>query len=177
MKTQRSYVYQGLHMFRSLLNGANRDKAGNGNVNYTVMKSFPVVVSSFVTEQEVIINAAHFKTYLKQRQPSDPTNEGINYYLGALASDSVDLTMSQIRIKLTLYFQNTTSGWPQGGQCGCCGNYSGACLYWNLACLAHDEACQQCQHSWCFSQCQPTSCSGNTIAWYWFAVKSIVPYP
>lgn len=174
-KFQRSYVYQGLLMFSSLLKGARRDVANTGSVNYRVMETFPVVVSGFVCEQDVVINAAEFKAYLRERQPDDPTNGGIQHYLNALEYLNGNMTMSQIRVQLNNYFM--TSRWPQGGQCGCCGNYSGNCYYWNAGCLAHDMACQRCQHSWCFSGCKPTSCSGNSIAWYWYAVKVITPYP
>jgi hypothetical protein len=175
-KFQRSYVYQGLLMYRSLLNGANRDTANKGNVNFTVLEGYPIVLTGFVCNQEVIINAAAFKTYLRERQTTDPENKGIGYYFNALANQNGDMTMSQIRVQLNTYFA-TTGGWPTGGQCGCCANYSGPCLYWNSICLAHDMACQKCQHSWCLSGCKPTSCAGNTIAWYWWAVKVITPYP
>lgn len=166
-KHQRSFVYQGMFMFQSLLNGANRDLQNKGDVNFSIMGSYPVAMSSFVCAEEVNINIDNFKSYLIERKTWDKENEGINYYLGALENYSGNKNMYEITNILISYFSSKI-GWPQGGQCGCCGNYAGDCYYWNAACLAHDMACQRCQHSWCFSGCVASSCRGNTIAWYWW---------
>lgn len=167
-KKQHSFVYQGLFMFQSLLKGADRDTNNNGNVVFSTMGSYPIALSSFVCAEEVLINIDDFKTYLQDRKKWDSNNLGIDYYLGALDKKSGTKSMVEIIDALQIYFNNTTNGWPQGGQCGCCGNYSGNCYYWNSVCLAHDMACQRCQHSWCFSGCVASSCTNNTIAWYWF---------
>jgi hypothetical protein len=168
-KKQRSFVYQGLFIFQSLLNGADRDTNNNGNITFSTMGSYPVALSSFVCAEEVLLNIDDFKTYLRERKEWDKTNLGIDYYLGALDKKSGTKNMVEIIDDLEVYF-NSTLGWPQGGECGCCGNYSGNCYYWNSACLAHDMACQRCQYSWCFSGCVPSSCKNNTIAWYWWAL-------
>lgn len=168
-KKQRSFVYQGLFIFQSLLKGADRDTNNNGNVTFSIMGSYPVALSSFVCAEEVLINIEDFKNYLIERKEWDKTNLGIDYYLGALDKKSGTKNMVEIIDYLEIYFNKALAvKWPQGGQCGCCGNYSGNCYYWNAACLAHDMACQRCQHSWCFSGCVASSCSGNTIAWYWW---------
>lgn len=44
----------------------------------------------------------------------------------------------------------------QGSDWGCCGNYSGCCVFWNVACYIHDAMCSDCQPRWfCFSGCVP----------------------
>lgn len=169
-KQQHSFVYQGLLFFGSVLNAANRSE-NSETVKFTPFGGYISAISSFACEEEMIYNIPELKRYLVNRQSWDKDNVGIGYYLGALKNETaITLTLSEIRSRLEKYFEirDITGRWPQGGQCGCCGNYSGNCYYWNLACLAHDEACQQCQHSWCFSGCVPSSCSGNTIAWYWW---------
>ncbi len=153
--------------------GAERDTNGSGNVDFTVFGGYENAINSFVCEQEIIINIIDFRNYLINRKQTDKSNVGIDYYLGALQNETaISLNQFEINQKLSFYFFTTQgrAAWPQGGQCGCCGNYSGNCYYWSSACLAHDMACQQCQHSWCFSGCVPSSCSGNTIAWYWWIV-------
>jgi len=41
----------------------------------------------------------------------------------------------------------------QGGDWGCCGNYSGQCWYCATACLVHDMLCTNCAHWYCGSGC------------------------
>jgi hypothetical protein len=171
---EHSFVYQGLSLFNALLNGAKRNiSSGNARINFTPSEGYLSAISAFVCEEDMIFNISDLKSYLYNRKLTDSTNAGIDYYLAALRNErAITLTLADIRVRLQTYFdaQNVAGRWPQGGQCGCCGNYSGNCYYWSLACLAHDEACQRCQHSWCFSGCVPSSCSGNSIAWYWYLV-------
>jgi hypothetical protein len=61
-KNQRSFVYQGIFMFQSLLNGANRDLQNKGDVIFSIMGSYPVALSSFVCAEEVKINIDNFKS-------------------------------------------------------------------------------------------------------------------
>jgi len=170
-RNQYSFVYQGLFIYQSLLVGAKRDTKNIGSIDFTVMSSYILVGSSFVCKEEVFINISDFKQYLEERKKWDKKNVGIDYYLGALKNESsTELNMIEITVRLEEYFQSKFGRWPQGGECGCCMNYSGPCYYWNEICLAHDMACQRCQHSWCFSGCVPSSCSGNTISWYWWLI-------
>jgi hypothetical protein len=46
-------------------------------------------------------------------------------------------------------------GADQGGDCGCCNNYSGPCYFCHLGCYMHDQACEDC--GW---GCGPTCVSG-----------------
>ena len=168
-RNQHSFVYQGLFMFRSLLNGAKRDIKNNGVITFTVLDSYVLALSSFGCTEEVYINIPDFKNYLEERKKWDKENKGIDYYLGALKNEkSTELNIIEITVRLEEYFQNQFARWPQGGQCGCCGNYSGNCYFWSAACLAHDMSCQRCQCDLCFGGCVPSSCSGNSISWYWY---------
>ncbi len=50
-------------------------------------------------------------------------------------------------------------GARSGGDCACCGNYSGGCWKYDLACYIHDRTFETCKLSWyCFSGCKPTPC-------------------
>lgn len=43
-----------------------------------------------------------------------------------------------------------------GSAWGCCGNYSGCCLYWNFNCWTHDALCTNClPPRYCLSGCIP----------------------
>jgi len=166
----RSLVFQSLCMYSTLSNAANRDNSGTGNINFSIIDSYINGSSSFSCEEDEYINIPMFKSYLTALKATS-TDPGIDYYLGALANEtSTSLNIVEITNRLNTYFNQAR--WPQGGECGCCGNYEGICLYWNKICLIHDYQCQTCTPSWyCFKGCVPSSCKGNTIAWYWWLVS------
>jgi len=46
-----------------------------------------------------------------------------------------------------------------GGDCGCCGNYSGPCQLCLLICFTHDHDCETCEPRWyCLDGCVPGPC-------------------
>lgn len=105
-RNQHSFVYQGLFMFRSLLNGAKRDIKNNGVINFTVLDSYVLALSSFGCTEEVYINIPDFKNYLEERKKWDKENKGIDYYLGALKNEkSTELNIIEITVRLEEYFQ------------------------------------------------------------------------
>ena len=179
-----TFVYQGFLAFQAIFKGAQRDVNNNGTIDFTIFGGYVIATNTFVCAEDLKFNIADFKSYLINRKQTDSTNVGIDYYLGALMPvTSAVLNFKEISKKLSEYFERENypiripesgkynpeeSRFPQGGQCGCCANYSGPCFYWSSICLAHDMLCQQCQHWWCFAGCVPSSCTGNTIAWYWF---------
>jgi hypothetical protein len=48
-------------------------------------------------------------------------------------------------------------GADQGGDCGCCGNYSGLCYFCHLGCYMHDQECEGCGFG-CVPACVPRPC-------------------
>ncbi len=161
-------------MFNTVSKAANRDINGSGNVNFTIMESYINGISSFSCEEDVFINIAGFKQYLTALKATS-TNPGIDYYLGTLRDETAQsLNIVEITNRLETYFSSyyqdqVNIAWPEGGECGCCGNYDGPCVYWSKICLMHDYECQTCSPSWfCFEGCVSSSCRGNTIAWYWW---------
>jgi hypothetical protein len=173
-RNKNSYVYQGLFMFQSAMNGVNRDPSGSGNIKFSVSGTYILQITSFVVQEDQIINVGDFIDYLNARKVWDTANLGIDYYLGALANTNEDnLNAVQITQLLTNYFAQTQSNgkFPQGNQCGCCGNYVGNCAFWSHWCLLHDRACQSCAYIWCGPQCQPIPCSQTgSVSWYWFVL-------
>jgi hypothetical protein len=168
VQSMKSLKYQSLCMFNTLAKAVNRDIYQSGRVEFTVMEGYLRGLSSFSAEEDERLDIRNFKLFLASRRGTVP-NEGIDYFLNALRSESGTLNMKQVTTKLDIYFTSTYGRWPQGGQCGCCGNYSGACWYWSSVCLVHDYQCQNCSPSWyCLPGCVASSCSGNTISWYWF---------
>lgn len=164
---QHAYNYQGYFIFKSIFDGAKRDKKKNGQITFTPYDGFIKAISSFVCEEDIVFNVNDMNNFLLVKKKSDPENVGVDYYLNALKGYYAnEITFKEVNQRLSNSF--SSSKWPSGGACGCCGNYSGPCVFWSSVCLAHDMACQQCQHSWCFSGCVASSCSGNTMAWYFF---------
>ena len=157
----------GFFIFKSIFDGAKRDIKKNGEISFTPYEGFIKALSSFVCEEDIIFNKNEMVDYLTNRKKSDSENVGIDYYLKAIDGYSnVTISFKEVNNRLKNEFSKVS--WPSGGVCGCCGNYSGPCLLWSSVCLAHDMACQQCQHSWCFNGCVASSCSGNTLPWYFF---------
>jgi hypothetical protein len=183
-RNHHSFVFQALRMYQTIAKGAKRDIKNTGSINFTVFGGYKNGICSFECEEDMTFNIGDFKRYLIDRKSADINNKGIDYYLGALENETAaTLNFSEISDRLTSYFEREgfpireqpagdsdvpNARWPQGGECGCCGNYSGNCYFWSKLCLAHDMACQQCQWQACFNGCVPSSCSGNTIAWYWW---------
>jgi len=165
----RSLTFQSLCMYLTLSKAANRDLSATGNVNFTISENYFLGINSFSAEEDIIINIADFKQYLNNLKDTS-TNEGIDYFLGALAREtSPTLSMVEIRDRLDAYFNLGFRRYPTGGQCGCCGNYPGVCYLWSPACLIHDLACRFCiPKDFCGSDCKISSCKGNTISWYYW---------
>lgn len=170
-RKMKSLVFQSLCIYSTLSKAANRDVTSSGNVNFTIMDSYINGTSSFSCEEDEYINIPMFKAYLTSLR-STSTNPGIDYYLGALQNETANsLNVVEITNRLESYFNGNASAkvWPQGGECGCCANYDGPCLYWSKICLLHDYQCQNCTPRWfCLPGCVASSCSGNTISWYWW---------
>ena len=170
VQKRHTFVYQGLYMYLSILNAANREIKNSESIEFTIMDTYLLEISAFCCEEDVYINIPELISYMEKRKTWDKENVGIDYYLGAFKnSKDINLNMVQIKQKLEEYFKSQPSGkWPPGTACGCCGNYSGPCLYWSHACLAHDLQCQECQAWWCGWACQSTSCINNFIATRWY---------
>ncbi len=167
----RSLVYQALGIYNSLIKGSLRDNGGS-EVIFTPSDSYIVGINTFSCEEEQVINIKKFISYLTTQKSINPNDPGYDYFLNALKNETrPTLNIKELNAKLADYFNSTMGRWPQGGQCGCCGNYTGNCYYWNSICLMHDYQCQTCSPAWyCGPTCVSSSCSGNTISWYWFLV-------
>lgn len=165
-RNELSYVYQALRMYYKVVKGSLRDNSPKQPVSFTIFGGFDIAICSFDVQEDLIFNIADVRNYLINRKATDRDNPGIDYYLNALSNETATtLSMKEINARLETLFAGR---YPQGGQCGCCFNYPGNCYYWNSICLAHDMACQRCQWDACFGGCVPSSCSGNSISWYWF---------
>lgn len=164
----RTLIYQALGIYNSLIKGSLRDH-GSG-VIFTPSDSYIVGINTFSCEEEQLINVIDFINYLTIQKPIHPNDPGYDYFLNALQNEARSvLNIKELNAKVADYFNSSTGRWPQGGQCGCCGNYSGPCIYWSTICLIHDYQCQSCSPRWyCGPTCVASSCSGNTISWYWF---------
>jgi hypothetical protein len=168
LDVKHSFVFQGLAMYRSMLNAAVRSADGSG-VSFKVSESYILNLSSFICEEDYSIDVTAFSLYLQNRKVTDPTNEGLDYFLNAFVGNSnVSMSSSEIENLLRIYFENPNNkdkigrpfmGWPRGSDCGCCGNYNGPCFYWAIACLIHDYQCQTCTPRWyCLSGCVASKC-------------------
>ncbi|TAE13349.1 MAG: hypothetical protein EAZ47_05300 [Bacteroidetes bacterium] len=58
-RNRHSLVFQGLNIFKSLLDGAKRDILSNGKVEFHVFGGFLNALNSFTCEEEVMINIAN----------------------------------------------------------------------------------------------------------------------
>jgi hypothetical protein len=161
--TLHSLTSQGLFIFNSILNGSNRD----ANLKFSIHEGFILGICNFVCEEDMKFTYNEVEEYVYSEKTIDKENKGSQYLKDILPKlNKKELSLNDIRNELNIYFSQKLGAWPSGGECGCCGNYDGPCIYWSLACYAHDMACQKCQYWWCFSGCVPTSCHNNTLPWY-----------
>ena len=116
IEKQYTYVFQGLHMFNSILKGATRVvNNNNNNIGFHAMNSYLYCNSNFVCEEDYKIYIPDFKTYLLDKKKTEPQNEGIDYYLSALQNvGNISLNIREVRIYLAENFKIQGKVWPQG---------------------------------------------------------------
>ena len=131
----------------------------------TAYNGYIVGLSPFNAKEDLIINTQKLKEYLasgkatKIKQPeANVVIEILNEYkLPEITFAEMEKISSQERIRQKSKALRVS--WPEGGDCGCCGNYVGQCYYVHGICYLHDYFCQQCEPRWfCFSGCRPTPC-------------------
>ena len=81
-----------------------------------------------------------------------------------------NFTLSMVPMVTTR--SETYDGWPidpscwlydvhAGSDCGCCGNYSGACVLCSWVCFVHDYSCQTCNRPECLWGCVAEPCAND----------------
>lgn len=121
-------------------------------------------ISPFILNEDIIVNKKALQDELaKDLLQMSSDDKGLYVFQEVLAGmNSSMFTLSDLLREMDDYrkrhpeLKSASGWWPSGSSHGCCGNYSGPCLYWHPACYIHDKMCKDCKPTWfCFSGCQP----------------------
>jgi hypothetical protein len=133
----------------------------------TVYEGFNRGLSSFALIEDLIINVNDLSSYIDEdlQYAEEKGFLFVQEILNSFNTSNVSIyELDQAIVAYTRFnpekFEGETSPlslrWPKGSDHGCCGNYSGPCLYWHWACYVHDVLCTNCDPGWfCLPGCVP----------------------
>lgn len=133
----------------------------------SVYEGFSRELSSFSLTEDLVLNVDNLENHINQNTV-DAQSKGFLFVKEILNSlDTEYITTFELEQKIITFtlnnpnkFEGQVSSkgfkWASGSSHGCCGNYSGPCLYWHPVCYVHDVMCSDCTPRWfCFSGCRP----------------------
>lgn len=130
-------------------------------ITNTVYVGFEKGLFSFILEEDLKLDVKSFLDEINQN-PELAIQEGGYFYKEVLKNITTDeISITELIINQREYTKDNPNefdefGWPNGSTHGCCGNYSGPCLYFHWACYVHDKICKRCNLRWfCLSGCIP----------------------
>ncbi|TCC98326.1 hypothetical protein [Pedobacter hiemivivus] len=130
--------------------------------NQDVYEGYNLGMSSFVLNEDIIVNKAQLEAVISQDLISMTIDDkGLYVFQEVLENMNGSIfTLRDLLAELDDYRNehptSSFSWWPRGSSHGCCGNYNGPCYYWNALCYIHDVICRKCQPaSFCLSGCVP----------------------
>lgn len=166
-----SDLIQGLFVHNAILNTARRSIQTNSKCNCTPHPSYFVDQASFWCQEDYTVDTEKFTKAIIESgyQLTSKELEVLNY-LQRVKEKEKFITIDRLleimedretymnRVETQYLIANgmntfpnsaKTQGCTQGGGLGCCGNYSGCCWVWSLACLEHDIVCHDCARWHC----------------------------
>ena len=182
-KDSKDLKMQGLLMSYSLLKSINRQiMKDNGRpkslddeyydatiyTSNTVYEGFNRELSGFALTEDLIINVNDFIDYINQ-DLQYAEQKGVLFFLEIFNNLSTEyISIYELEEEIRTYtllhpeeFEGeedptTLFRWPSGSVHGCCGNYSGPCLFWHPLCYIHDKICTDClPKKFCLPGCKP----------------------
>jgi hypothetical protein len=134
----------------------------------SIYEGFNRELSGFALKEDLIINVSDYINYINQ-DPQYAEQKGFLFVLAIFNNLSTEYISiyeleEEIRVYTLLHPEefygeedpDTLFKWPNGSVHGCCGNYSGPCLYWGPLCYVHDKMCPDCEPRWfCLKGCKP----------------------
>lgn len=142
----------------------NKELTSNklASLKCTTYNGYIVGLSPYFAKEDIIINKKMAIAYLSGN-PSKLTKQKANIIVDLLkAYNRENFTLLELESLLDVKYHEKSTTLRvllEGGDCGCCGNYSGHCWMTSIYCWEHDMLCQSCTPRWfCFSGCKPTPC-------------------
>lgn len=108
--------------------------------------------------------------YVSENTEIDSSTANLIDYLESYEEETINFNeyysfyISNEDYQTFINYQKTDSSGDCGWYCimgcgsdhGCCGNYSGCCIYWHIGCYIHDKQCTECQPpKYCLPGCVP----------------------
>lgn len=158
---------QGLFMCYSLIqttkriikNNERKERSGS-SITSTPYEGFQLGLTPFLLNEDININVQNFIQFI-DNNPDFSKEKGAYVFKEVLETiNETTITAQRLFEEIDIYVEEQSKGqraaswWPSGSSHGCCGNYSGPCLYWHPLCYVHDVMCINCEPDWfCLSGC------------------------
>lgn len=173
LETNDSYLVSAINFHKSILNTAISSIEKNTPCNCTVHPAFLLDKTFFNCQEEQYYDIGDLKIALNEYSQNNSLDTGTINLINFLNSttdteirfdDYYNFYVPKENFK---YFIGSTIS-AAGGDCawwcplgcgsdwGCCGNYSGCCLFASPECWIHDAMCTKCKPAWfCLPGCKP----------------------
>lgn len=170
-----------LNYYKSIFNVAKSSIENNNDCECTVHPAFLLEKINFNCQEEQYIDVNDLKSILNDYKVSnvsiDNSTENLiqfldktnklqirfdDYYSYYISKEDYNNTLTNFLnpVKSSQTVNRGDCAWwcplGCGSDHGCCGNYSGCCLYIHVTCYVHDKLCTNCKPAWfCLSGCVP----------------------
>ena len=170
-----------LNYYKSIFNVANNSILSEKGCECTVHPAFLFEKTNFNCQEEQFLKVNEIKEilyeYKKENNVIDSSTADLIYFLNNtdikkirfdeyysyyISKENYELALSNFLNPQVLgnkANRGDCAWWCPlgcGSDHGCCGNYSGCCLYRNLFCYVHDKLCTECKPKWfCLPGCKP----------------------
>ncbi len=171
-------LFSSIHYYESAINALIRSKENNTNINGTIHPGYLLGKNYFVFQEDDIVDLSIFNIAELTESSTILADEKLVQFITANSTQKVQFSTlynfynenEQFEEFLTNSIQVQTNGCNSnscwigcGGDIGCCGNYSGCCVYSHTLCLIHDVRCENCAFWHCGPSCKPTTPGTKTV--------------
>ncbi|RKE92332.1 hypothetical protein [Ichthyenterobacterium magnum] len=187
MDKKNKKIVSTINYHKSIINTTIRSIENEDTCNCTVHPEFLIDKSFFNCQEDHFYNTSALKSalnqYTSENSDIDSSTNNLITFLSTYEEQTISYNkyysfyVTNEDFQIFINYQTASSSgncawWcPLGGGSdhGCCGNYSGCCLYWHAACYIHDKMCSDCKPSWfCLPGCVPDAQQppNNTLTLY-----------
>lgn len=170
---KNQYLISSINFHISIISTTLRSIKNNEECNCTVHPEFLMDKSFFNCQEDYFYETARLKhilyQYISENDTIDSSTSELIDYLEDYQEDKIRFdhyySFYVSKEDFNTYITNQLAA---GGDCawwcplgcgsdhGCCGNYSGCCLYWHIGCYVHDKICINCEPpNFCLPGCVP----------------------
>ncbi len=167
-------VISSINYHKSIINAVLRAYSANSTCDCTVHPEFILDKTFFNCQEEHFYDTSSLRSilydYVAENSLVDSNTLDLISFLDTYTEETirfddyysfyVDRSDFELFVSNMITSSSGGCGWwcvlGCGSDHGCCGNYSGCCLYWHPGCYVHDKMCTDCKPEWfCLPGCKP----------------------